>query len=584
MFESAIGLSAAAVVGCFLCYRIYRRLQLSVAKHPSLSGHARLSKRLARALPRYEYTLEQALNCDGAAEAIVIRRKAALKRLSDHFSSANSENLRLTRALQPSVSDMQFTNSSRVPFQFRQITQQMLPLGAFATASRGVELCDPDGNWSYDIGGSYGVNLLGYDFYKACIERGAQRVAELGPVLGPYHPLVAENVEMLKTISGLDEVSFHMSGTEAVMQAVGLARFHTRRTHAVMFCGAYHGWWDGVQPGVGSQRTSRDTYLLKDMSDAALRVLETRHDLACVLINPLQALHPNRGATSDAMLIASDRSAGFDKAAYAAWLQKLRDVCTRRSIPLIFDEVFVGFRLGQRGAQEFFGVQADLVTYGKTLGGGLPIGALCGRADLMQRFREDYPADVCFARGTFNSHPYVMASTNEFLRFAVTEAFAAQISADQNTWNDRAQQMNQRLESANLPMRIENLSSVWILLYRTPNRFNWLLQYYLRAEGLSLSWVGTGRFIFSHNYSDDDFSAVIDRFVAAGSRMREDGWWAPLPALQNSTIKRTVLTEVLSHKLKAVPKKLRPAQNSAASTARASSDPAVHRASDTRAL
>ena len=75
---------------------------------------------------------------------------------------------------------------------------------------------------------------------------------------------------------------------------------------------------------------------------------------------------------------------------------------------LIFDEVFVGFRLARGGAQEYFGVRADLVTYGKTLGGGLPVGVVCGRRDLMKRFRDDRPADICFARGTFNSHPYVM--------------------------------------------------------------------------------------------------------------------------------------------------------------------------------
>ena len=83
---------------------------------------------------------------------------------------------------------------------------------------------------------------------------------------------------------------------------------------------------------------------------------------------------------------------------------------------LIFDEVFVGFRLAPGGAQAYFGVRADLVTYGKTLGGGLPIGAVCGKEHLMKRFREDRPADICFARGTFNSHPYVMAAMNEFLR------------------------------------------------------------------------------------------------------------------------------------------------------------------------
>src|SRR6185436_13692966 len=252
------------------------------------------------------------------------------------------------------------------------------------------------------------VNLLGYDFYKGSIARAVERAGELGPVLGSYHPVVADNVARLKAISGLDEVSFHMSGTEAVMQAVRLARYHTKRSHLVRFCGAYHGWWGDVQPGVGNPVPARETYTLKDMDDASLRVLRKRRDIACVLVNPLQALHPNANAPGDSALIDSGRSAHFDRAKYAAWLAKLREVCTEHKIVLIFDEVFLGFRLAPSGAQEYFGVRADMVTYGKTLGGGLPVGALCGRKNLMQRFREDRPADVCFARGTFNSHPYVM--------------------------------------------------------------------------------------------------------------------------------------------------------------------------------
>ena len=87
-----------------------------------------------------------------------------------------------------------------------------------------------------------------------------------------------------------------MSGTEAVMQAVRLARYHTRRSHLVRFCGAYHGWWGDVQPGVGNPTPARDTYTLKDMDEDALRVLRRRRDIACVLVNPLQALHPNASA------------------------------------------------------------------------------------------------------------------------------------------------------------------------------------------------------------------------------------------------------------------------------------------------
>ena len=196
---------------------------------------------------------------------------------------------------------------------------------------------------------------------------------DLGPVLGAYHPVMVYNVMRLREISGLDEISLHMSGTEAVMQAVRLARYHTRRKYLVRFCGAYHGWWGDVQPGVGNPIAARDTYTLKDMDEASLQVLRTRSDIACVLVNPLQAMHPNASAPGDSGLIDSGRGAAFDRAAYAAWLAKLRSVCSQRNIVLIFDEVFVGFRLAAGGAQEYFGVRADMVTYGKTLGGGLPV-------------------------------------------------------------------------------------------------------------------------------------------------------------------------------------------------------------------
>ena len=130
-----------------------------------------------------------------------------------------------------------------------------LNAGSFVVSSSGPTTTDLDGNRRYDLTGSYGVNVFGYDFYKECIERGSARVRDLGPVLGAYHPVTADNVHRLRAISGLDEISFHMSGTEAVMQAVRLARYHTRRRYLVRFCGAYHGWWGEVQPGVGNPVT-----------------------------------------------------------------------------------------------------------------------------------------------------------------------------------------------------------------------------------------------------------------------------------------------------------------------------------------
>ncbi len=529
--------------------RIKRRLELSRAKHRSLTGHSRMAKRVARLMPFYEYDEADFFSSDQAPDEIVQRRRMGFASLAALYKERFAKSAALTADAATHISDLQFTGSYRVPFQYSRYVRQHLKGGSFLQSSSGVQVTDLDGNDFYDLTGSYGVNVFGYDFYRRCISEGSARVWSLGPVLGAYHPVVADNARRLCAISGLDEVSFHMSGTEAVMQAVRLARYHTRRSHLVRFCGAYHGWWEDVQPGIGNPLPPRETYTLKEMDDDSLHVLATRKDIACVLVNPLQALHPNVGAPGDSSLVDSARAANYDRVAYTAWLQKLRTVCTERGIVLIFDEVFVGFRLAQGGAQEYFGVCADLVTYGKTLGGGLPVGAVCGRRDLMKRFRDERPADICFARGTFNSHPYVMGAMQVFLEQLETPEVRALYNGLDETWNQRATELNQRLEMADLPVRVVNLSSIWTVVYTRPCRYNWMLQYYLRAEGLALSWVGTGRFIFSLNYSDDDFAAVAERFVAAARLMERDGWWWETPGLTDRRIKRGILREMVRTRL-----------------------------------
>lgn len=530
--------------------KLRQRVQLSRAKHRSLAGHSRMARRMARLVPDYAFDEAAFFAADGAPDDIAAQRRAGFGVLSALYSERFAKTAAYTADIADSIPDLRFTGAYRVPFQFSPVVRAHLAAGAFYRAADGVMLEDLDGNRLYDLTGSYGVNLLGVDAYRETIAEGAATTGNLGPTLAGLHPVVADNVRRLKAISGLDAVSFHMSGTEAVMQAVRLARYHTGRTHLVRFAGAYHGWWDDVQPGVGNPVAPERTYTLADMSERSLKVLASRKDIACVLVNPLQALHPNRNAPGDSTLMGARSAEGVDRAEYANWLHRLADVCRANGIVFIIDEVFTGFRLAPGGACEYFGgVQPDMITYGKTLGGGLPVGVLCGKADLMRRFREGKPADICFARGTFNSHPYVMGAMDAFLRRMETTEGRALYDGLDETWSARAAALGARLEAAGLPVRVANLGTIWTVNFVQPGRYHWMLQYYCRAEGLALSWVGTGRFIFNLAFTEADFAAVADRFVAAAEAMRRDGWWWLPEGDAARLLKRRVAREMLHHAL-----------------------------------
>jgi len=285
------------------------------------------------------------------------------------------------------------------------------------------------------------------------------------------------------------------------------------------------------------------------MDQRSIEVLRHRKDIACVLVNPLQGLHPNSSAPGDSSLVDGGRRAHFDREAYTRWLRALREVCTERGIVLIFDEVFLGFRLAPGGAQEYFGVRADMVTYGKTVAGGFPVGVVCGRRHLMKRFREDRPADLCFARGTFNAHPVVMGGMAAFFeRIEQPDIQALYPGLDQR-FDGFAARLNAMLREAGLPVQVAHLSSIFTVLYEVPSRYHWMLQFYLRAEGLALSWVGSGRLNFPINTSEAQFEEVARRFVAAGRAMRADGWWWHAPQASNQAIRKTLMREALRQRL-----------------------------------
>jgi glutamate-1-semialdehyde 2,1-aminomutase len=504
-----------------------RKVVRNLLTLPALALMPALSRRLANWVKARDYTEEEFLRADGAGETWIKLRKNALDRLATFLQAQHAQSIAWANAIRESFSDLRFTDANRVPFPFVRVMREKFNLCSVVTGSQGPRLQNLDGNWTLDVSGSYGVNVAGFDRYKDWIGKGWERVKALGPVLGPLHPVVADNIAILKTISHMDEVSFHMSGTEAVMAAVRMARFNTRRKLIVCFSGAYHGWWDGVQPGLGSERPLDDCLTLKDINSASLAVIRQRaKEIAGVLVNPVQSFHPNSPPPNDAVLLTSGvRKTADSTVRYARWLRQLREVCAAGNIPLIFDEVYTGFRLGPGGAQDYFGIRADMVVYGKTVAGGLPIGVVCGKKSLMRRFDPERPMRIAYVVGTFSAHPAVMGAMNEFLRWVVEPATAQLYEESNQRCAEWVRSTNEKLAEASLPLRVVNLATVWTVLFKEPSRYNWLLQYYLRAEEVTLSWVGTGRCLSSMDFTKDDYQDLQIKLLSAAHKMKSDGWW-----------------------------------------------------------
>ena len=142
-----------------------------------------------------------------------------------------------------------------------------------------------------------------------------------------------------------------------------------------------------------------------------------------------------------------------------------------------------------------------------------------------------------------------MGAMHAFLEQLETPEVRALYRNLDQVWDGRAETLNQRLRDEGLPVQVANLSTIWTVYYTQPSRYNWMLQYYLRAQGLALSWVGTGRFIFSLNYREEDFRIVADKIIAAARAMKDDGFWWSSPALTNKAIKRQILREMIRQRL-----------------------------------
>lgn len=260
------------------------------------------------------------------------------------------------------------------------------------TKAQGARMSDGQGRAYRDFIMGWGALMLGHN--PSVVTRTIRQAATRSTVLGLTHPAEVELARLIvEAVPSVEQVRFTVSGTEACMTAVRLARAHTGRTHVLTFDGAYHGHGDTLMAGktAGIPAEYARHLVTAPFNDlgAFEEAVARRHDtLACVIVEPVAA---NTGVIPPA----------------PGWLQRLRALTSQHGILLIFDEVVTGFRLARGGAQETFGVTPDLTTFGKIIGGGLPIGALGGPRRLMQRLA---PEGDVYHGGTFAGHPLSMAA------------------------------------------------------------------------------------------------------------------------------------------------------------------------------
>ncbi|WP_343082504.1 aspartate aminotransferase family protein [Ostreiculturibacter nitratireducens] len=356
----------------------------------------------------------------------------------------------------------------------------------------GSHIWDVDGNSYIDLSMGFGVQLFGHaaPFVTDAI---ADQLA-LGIQLGPQARLAGEVAELIAKATGVERLCFCNTGTEAVMTALRLARTQTNRQKIAMFTWSYHGHFDGTLarpamrdgerqsipafPGVPASLAA-DTVMLNYCDDAAFDVLEKESaDLAAVIVEPIQSVQPWL------------RPGEF--------LRKLREWTTDRDVPLIFDDVLLGFRVHLGGSQAMFGVKPDIVTFGKILGGGLPIGVVAGDARYLEAIDGGAwtPANELtpsgrrtFFAGTYNKNPISMAAARAVLRRLLDEGPELQALLNE-TSETFTSELNRWLQDREIPIRIEGFGS----LFRFRGRQLDLFFYKLLLNGVYL-WEGRSCFL-----------------------------------------------------------------------------------------
>jgi glutamate-1-semialdehyde aminotransferase/aryl carrier-like protein len=389
--------------------------------------------------------------------------------------------------------------------------------------SRGCNLQDIDGNQYIDILNGFGPNFLGHsppfvsEALKAQIDRGIE--------VGPQTPLAGEAAKLFCELTGMDRVSWVNTGSEAVQAAIRLSRTYTGRSRIVVFSGDYHGNFDEVlvratrtangrrtvplAPGIPF-RAVEDVLVLDYGADESLDIIrEHAGEIAAVLVEPVQSRRPE-----------------FQPREF---LHALRELTEREGIVLVFDEVITGFRIRPGGAQEYYGIKADLATYGKIIGGGMPIGVVAGRARLMDTFDgghwqygdDSFPtAGVTFFAGTFVRHPLAIAAVHATLQYLKAQGPALQDAVNRRTTRLTGE-INRFLEERGVKIHVPHFASQMFIRVQEESELASLLFYHLRDRGIHVLEGFPSYMTAAH--SDEDVERIVAAFKDSVLEMQADG-------------------------------------------------------------
>ncbi len=389
--------------------------------------------------------------------------------------------------------------------------------------SEGSKLWDVDGNVYIDLLNGFGPTAFGHapDFVRDAL------IAQIhkGFELGPQTPLAGEAAKLFCELTGNERMTYCNTGSEAVMAAMRIARTVTGRNRIVYFAGDYHGQFDEVlargmvrggvtrvfpiAPGIPSESIANITILEYGTAQSLAWLEQHMHELAAVLIEPVQSRRPEF------------RPVHF--------LKTVRELTEKAGTAFILDEIVTGFRVHPGGVQALFGIRADLATYGKVAGGGMPIGILAGKAAYMdaldggfwQYGDDSYPAaGVTFFAGTFVRHPLALAATVSVLKHLKAAGPSLQRELSERT-SHLVDAINAVFERHGVPGEIHNFGSIFFLKFPPECHFAPLFYYLIREQGIHIQ-EGFPCFLTTA-HDDADLSKILEAFDHASAQMTSAG-------------------------------------------------------------